>query len=271
MSNLTIPGVQRHPSTLQQKNVMNGLPELYADLVHLRLEHPFSSYGDRDKKTFCLRILTKAFIDGLPGGMPANTKPEEFESILKFQNECLLKELSGKLGALTVSEIEFAFHEGVRGQSGPYFGMCPKTYNQFLTWFFNYDSRNEAWVRYMVGMDTLRFSEVPVKLTKESLIQSAKGAFEDYKNSGKLPFVPHAIYETIKELTGKETLIDKADWESIKSEAKKTLTERFKGKGAVPLCDLLKMENRTFEFEIKKIGLKRFFDSLITNNKTLEI
>lgn len=264
MSDLVTTGIQQHALNIQEKNVLQTLPVSQQDLVHLKLERPINSYSPVQIKTFCLNIFSKACLE-TQSELPTNT-------ILRFQTEALVKELSGKFGGLTVSEIEYAFSEGIRGAAGSYFGLCAQTYHKFLKWIFEHKEKAEAWSKYLTGLQQLKFSETPKQFTKEYLIRSAKRAFEEYKNDGRLPFFPHATYDIIKDILKVKTLIDKKDWQNVRDQAKKNLNTRHRSpKNQKSILEILNMESRTWEFEIKRIALKNFFNNLIANNKTLEL
>lgn len=253
--------IERHQLSANEKNITQMLPPAVLEFVVPRQEKPFSQYSRVMQKTICLGIITRAFTDGSPNGMPT---PE----ILQFQTESLLTEVENKFSTMTVSEIQTAFYLGVRGESGPYFGMCPKSYNQFLKWYFNLPERSAAWNKYLDLLENVKTSNVPVYFTKDKLKELAIEAFNDYKSAGKLPFVSHAIYDTIKELTGRKTLIDPKAWENVKEQAKKAITPQVKRGKTENIEKLLTFENRTYEFACKKIMLKMYFDDLITDNLT---
>lgn len=262
MSNLPI---ERHSLTAHELTITRMLPAGTAEFVIQRQEKPFEKYSKQVQKIICLGIMTRAFTDFSPNGMPS-------AQILQFQTEALLIELKGKFGTMTASEIGAAFNRGIRSESGPFFGMCPMTYNQFLKWYFNLPERSAAWSKYLDFVENVKTSEKPVVLTKDFLIRAAKNAFEDYKKSGSLPIVPHSIYDTIKELMGVSTIIPKKCWENVSHEATEALKKRNSSrKGQKTVSEVLNRESRSWEFECKKIALKMFFDDLINRNEALEL
>lgn len=254
--------------TAKQLEVMQKLPYVNQRYVQLRQERPISQLTPHELISACFQILTKAFIDGTPNGAPDS-------NILTFQTKCLVDEFKGRLSDLTVSEVKEAFSRGIRGESGPYFGMCPKTYHQFLSWYHGLPDRSESWVKYLLALDEIKESKEPTVLTKEYLINSAKESFKNYKESGNLPFVPHAIYDTIKELLGLDTLIDKKVWPDVKETAKKEYSKKHipaKGlKNGINEALTFDVSNRSFEFELKKQGLISYFNALISTGKDLDL
>lgn len=253
--------------TAKEIEVTGNLPYSNQRYVQLRQEKPISQLTPHELTSACFQILTKAFIDGTPNGAPDS-------NILTFQTKCLADEFRGRLAELTVSEVKEAFTRGIRGESGPYFGMCAKTYHQFLKWYHELPERSESWIKYLLALEDIQTTTKPVVLTQDYLIQTAKESFKNYKESGNLPFVPHAIYDTIKELLKVDTLIDKKDWPEVKELAKKACSEKHKPARGLKngLNDALdfSLSNRSFEFHVKKQGLIFYFKRLIAEGKELE-
>jgi len=189
---------------------------------------------------------------------------------LAFQTSALLEAITERFGTLTISEVAEAMKCGVRGDFGAYFGLCAKSYYQFLKAYQELPERSKSWTAYLDAVEKNQLSDKPVVFDREYLERSARNAFSDYKESGRLPFIPHAVYDTIKDLTGLPTLITQSDWPEVKAQAKKELSAKIP-RNMKPLeSALLSMDNRTFEFTCKKIALKLYFDSLITAGKEPE-
>jgi hypothetical protein len=247
------------------------LPVSQQSFVRLRLANKaVKDISQSTLKISCAEILTKASFDM---GSPM----ADDEQVLEFQTLALVNELKGKYGTLTLPEVAEAFTRGIRGETGPYFGMCPKTYHQFLKWFYELPERGKAWIDYLALLEKGETADKPKVFTREYLVHAAKTAFEDYKTSGKLPMVPFAIYDTIKDLKGVKSLMSIKDWPNIQSEAQQSYTEERtrglrKDKVAQVISELIfSQENRGYEFHLKKIGLKYYFDELIREGKGLEI
>lgn len=177
----------------------------------------------------------------------------------------------------TVSEFKSACKNGVIGNYGQWFGMCLKSVNEWIKGYLNSPERALAILEWnkLISEKTFRISEEPIILTKDYLINSAKQSFENYKETGKLPYVPHAIYDTIKEISGLSTLIDKKDWPEIQEIAKKEYSERQTPKrglkrGINESLDF-SVSNRSYEFELKKQMLIFYFNGLISKGKNLEL
>lgn len=245
--------------------------------VSLRLGHKaIKDLPTNTVKRECVDILTTAYFDN---GSPLNMDAKEDAGVLQFQTEALFKELSGKYGTLTLPELSEAFRRGVRGESGAFFGMCPKTYHQFIKYFFDLPERGKAWMNYLEELETPR-AKAPIVLTHEHLQGLAIRTFEEYKLTKDLPqlgSVCGTIYDTIKKSQKVETLIDRLDWAEIKKLAKESYVNEMKRgtkKGDLKkLLDMLiyDISNRSFEFHVKKVGLKFYFDALIKNDKSLEL
>jgi hypothetical protein len=251
-----------------------NLTPVQKSFVDLRVGHkPVSEMSTVTLKRALVDILTKASFDM---GSPMSDDPQ----ILQFQTEACFKELNGKYGALTLPEVSEAFRRGIRGESGPFFGMCPKTYHQFLKWFFEFPERGKSWLAFLEAQSSVETSKKPIYYTPEHLKAIAIRTFGEYKDTGNIQglgsFIA-VIYDTVKELKKVDSLMDKLQWDEIKSEAIKSYdNEMTRGTPKHKLNNVLKLldhslENRSFEFHLKKIGLKFYFDSLIKNNKDLGI
>ena len=155
--------------------------------------------------------------------------------------------------------------------------MCPKTYHQFIKWYFELPERGKAWIDYLTLLEGEKKSTKPLFFTPEQFKKSALDAFEEYKKSGKMPFVPHVIYDTIKDCLGVTTLIPLEKWQEVKEAGRKEYEKKMtigvrdhKVKHVVSKLDT-SVTNKSLEFSIKAAGLKYYFDTLITQNKDLDI
>ena len=215
-----------------------------------------------------LEILTIAYFDMGSGGKLDDT-------MMQSQIDGLFKELSGKYSLMTLPEVKEAFRRGIRGESGPYFGLCPKTYNQFLKWYFELPDRNNAWQAHLTELSQQKDSEKKIVLTIDQLRQACIDAFEDYKNSGKMPFVPFAIYNQIKELKGVKTIIADGKWAQIKKDGielyKKRQTHGMTSKNADKFLRTFIFDNEDLNQTntIKEVALRAYFEELIFKGEEL--
>jgi hypothetical protein len=261
MSQLT----KRDEITLPESN----LPASQQSFVVLRVGHKaIKEMQPNSLKRALTDILT---LSSFEAGSPMGDDPV----ILNAQTLALFGELKGRFLDLTLPEIQEAFNQGVRGQSGPYFGFCSKTYHQFLKWFFELPERQKSWISYLEEQNAkLPRSEKPVWFTKDYFANAAKTAFEDFKTKGTLPMIPFAVYDAIKEVTGAKSLIRQEDWAEVKEEAKKAYKAQITKGRTKDLKNLVlnySLENRSFEFHVKEIGLRRYFEKLISEGKELEL
>jgi hypothetical protein len=252
-----------------QNQLPANIPVSQQAFVVLRVGH--KSIKDLEPnvvKRACVDILTRASFDmGSP--MADNDK------VLQFQTEALYSEMKGKLNTLTIPEVQEAFNRGIRGEAGQFFGLCPRTYHQFLKYFFELPERSESWVNYL---DEQEGKKKPRKIefSQDQLKTHCRNAFSDYRTTGGMPFSPHATYDTLKELLGLKTLIPVEKWEQVKRDAKHNLIQLTKSKAGNKnkASELIKKleytEGSQYEFECKKIGLRIYFEQLIAENKELE-
>lgn len=224
-------------------------------------------------------IISKAFAD------QGQLKVES--DILAYQRENLLSELKrGQFGTLTLPEVQNAFICGIRGESGPFFGMCPKTYHQFLKYEFERPQRTESVKEYLKLSD--KVSEKPKVSQEDSdkmLVSKAIEYFEGYKRSGELEYYAHYCNDALKRKLGlKQFVTDKADQDRIKLEAERVYTERveksisenkFKGRfdEAQKLGEMLAhglQDNQSYKNLVKQLSLKFYFDKLIKSGLSIK-
>jgi hypothetical protein len=197
--------------------------------------------------------------------------------ILSAQSEALKTELTGKYATLTVGELKTAFKRGIYGESGPYFGMCPKTYNQFLKWYIELPDRGKAWIEYMKLIEGAGTSSKPVFYTDEKLKMMVLDAFNTYKINGSLPIAGACVlfYDTLKKANNGETLIDQANWENIKTEGRKSYSNAMSltktAKDAKLMVLDYSMQNASFAAHVKKIAIRFYFDLLISKKQDLKL
>jgi len=256
---------------LIENTAIKKLPVMYQEFVRAKINNlPIQAITNYDLETALKNIILVSYQElGLRDSVDSQ--------VATFLRQTLFNDFrKPPYSNATVQEIQLFVSKGLRGDYGTFKGQLNvinvQNIHHWVKAGLADKTRIAAMEEFNRKLDEQLKSSVPVKLTKEALLASAKGAFKDYKESGKLPFVPHAIYDTIKELSGLKTLINSSEWPAIQQEAKANLEKRHKSKrGEKSVSEILNMESRTFEFEVKRIGLQRFFDNLITEGKTLEI
>jgi hypothetical protein len=240
------------------------LPDNYKPYVKLKAGHQtlgrLLEKGQTNLvKKLCLDIITVSSFEQSPNGQPDN-------KILQAQTESLFNELKGKYLTLTPPELKECFRLGIRGESGPYFGLCPKTYAQFLKWWFDKDERLKAWTKYIDLVNGFTRAEKP-SLAPEWFYEACEKAFIRYKEKGDLPVSPFGYYDFIKQYLGAETLIDKEKWPQIRNEANIEYRAKVKGLEIAKEWTLDPEVNLVYGNCIKNIAVKYFFDKLILEGK----
>lgn len=252
-----------------EKQAFQSLNDIQQYYVRLKLEPPIAAIKSQsDIKRACLDIITKSMMDNSPNGQ-TDTK------ILQFQTETLYNELSGKFKSLTLSEIKEAFRLGIRGETGPFFGMCAKTYHQFIKHWFEREERGKAWELYISKVNGWKLAEKPA-LDKSFFFRACEKAFTRYRERKEMPEVPFSLYDFIKEYTGEETLIDRLDYPKIKIEAERIYKEKIKHSALKEMAREWKLIadethpdfNKVYANSIKEVATKYYFESLIKQNKT---
>ena len=194
---------------------------------------------------------------------------------LLLHAQSLRGEIKGRFELMTLPEVKEAFRRGIRGESGAFFGMCAKTYNQFLKWYFDLPDRGKSWTEYLDSCQNLQIEGKPKRLSDDELKQACLDAFEDFKKSGKMPFVPFAIYEQIKEFKKVKTLIPVEKWKQVKEDGKK-LYETRKTHGMTKRQSevwLISIRSESEESElsntIKEVALRAYFSELVSGGYDL--
>ena len=191
---------------------------------------------------------------------------------------------------LTHLELKTACKNGVIGNYGQWFGMCLKTFNEWIKAYLNAEVRKQAIKDWNLAVEKSQFSDKPIVnldlFNKESCLR----AFENYKNTGNMPMAAFAYYDTINDLigvdyNGKKSLItDKAARKhlvSISEEEYQKMALNSKKRAEIngnfgageTIMDALLTDVRalkSFERITKFNFLKYYFDYLIKNNIQLD-
>ena len=220
----------------------------------------------------CSEIIAKSFADS--GQLNVTSE------MLKFQTQSLVDELSGKYKELTLDEVREAFKKGIRGETGPYFGLCAKTYHQFIKHYFESKERSEA-MRVYLNLENQTFTKEKLTDEQKDMImkQAALSLFNEYYETKKLNFYgAHRIYDYLwqdKKLI-KWTDEERKELKDIAFKEYESDLKKQRDTGQILpsvyrqiLENLDGDKNRTFINKVKAEGLKRFFDKLITNNQKL--
>jgi len=208
-------------------------------------------------------ILAQSAFDA---GQQMGDMPE----VLAAQTEALFKEFKGRFSELTLPEVREAFKMGVRGEFGAYFGFCPATYHKFLKSFYEYPERMRSWADYTTSQTKDQMK--PIYYTPERLREIAQKNYIEYKETGAIPYAPHAIYNVVCEMEGVEvvrsgkrvkTLIPNDDEaREIFNEVKQKYLFGKKEKRSPNPWDCSEVMMTSFEFALKKAYLLRYWDKM---------
>jgi len=210
--------------------------------------------------------------------MESGVKDQSDLTVINFLTETLVRDLQApRFSHLSFEDIKLALHLGVRREYGEYMGVNIQTIHSWIKSFIGDKNRELAIKEFnsKISATTIK----PLIYTPEFYKRASVNAFNDYKSVGKLPFAGAAagIYDTIKDHLNLNTLIKTEDWKNVYETAKKNYTDRMtpklpNGKPKKVVIDLdYSLKNVTMEFEIKREGLKIFFEGLIKENKDLEL
>lgn len=248
------------PTTLE-KEAFNKLPESLKPFVQARLEQVVKTLTDNDLKHKCLDIITQAFAE--QGQFNIDNK------ILSTQIEALFTELrtQAPFKGLTLSEVKNAFKTGIRGETGLFFGMCAKTYHQFLKHYAEKKERSEGMRKYLDLLNEPKRVEKPLATKMAETAESYNRALEHYKKTKEMPYTSFAFYDyLVNDL--KIEVVSKEDKFKIAKQAETEYTTELKVKKGQGLIRCEQYEsiitslssNPTLKNRMKKLALKKYWD-----------
>lgn len=253
-----------------EKQAFSKLPDGLKPFAEARIEPPVKSINDLKLKNECLNIITISYSEQAQFNVES--------SILTHQTKALYDELRShsKFRELTLTEVKNAFKVGIRGESGPFFGMCAKTYHQFLKHYYDKPERVKAMNEYLKLINVTNKEE----LSPEEKLKKSKEAclwfFKEYKETKILPNGHYSLYDTLWSFgllrmppEQKKAVKTKITQEYVKA------IESAKKRGrisSVQLKDILGNldSNPTLKGMLRKEAIIIYFNELITNNKSLE-
>lgn len=139
--------------TVREQSVIDNLPEHIKQFVVARNDTPLKFLTPNQVKKGISEILCQASFDM---GSPMSTDLK----ILQFQTEACFNEFNFKYSSLTLPEVKNAFKMGIRGEFGQYFGLCPKTYHQFIKSYYELPERFKANNEYLKQVGAQESKEV---------------------------------------------------------------------------------------------------------------
>ena len=237
------------------------IPESLRGYATARIgKKPIKDLTPNEVKKHCNEIIGKAFAD--------DGKFQVTSEMLSFQSLALFEELTGKFKDLTIDELKEAIRLGMRGETGAWFGLCAKTYHQFIKHYFERKERSEAMRVYLdlfgTGITDRKLSESE---KRDEMIKGIRLAYEAYCKCGELPFYPAPYYDFIRNDL-KLTNWSKEQRDEIESEAKQEYIKRLTEDKKNRLIDTLKYKqiienlttNQTYFNYLKRVALKKFFE-----------
>lgn len=256
-------------SDLVVQNIAN-LPTHLQKFAELRIgKTPFRNLKPMQQSKVCLDIITKS--------LAATGNKGEDENLLVFQSNELKDCLKDKYGELTADEILKALDMLIAGDFGPYMGLYKKSYYQALKGYYEIPERSQSMKQYLAIIEAPKTSEKPLELKIKETKESVLKAFNEFKETGNLPFTAFAYYDFLKE-QGKFnwTREEKLEMNNQAEKEYEGILRERKSKGVIKpsqMADLMLNlnTNATFKNICKRIALKRYFDQLINEGKELEI
>lgn len=247
--------------TIIEKEAFNKLPESLKPFVMARLEKPVKEITDNELKKNCYDIISLAFIEQ----NQLSVEPD----LIAFQRDSLFTELRTQplFKGLTLSEVKNAFKTGIRGETGSFFGMCAKTYHQFLKHYADKKERTECMRLYLDALNEPKKSEKPLATKMAETAESYKRALEHYKKTKEMPYTSFAFYDyLVNDL--KIEVVSKEDKFKIAKQTETEYTSELKFKKAKGQIrgdqyeDIISSlsSNPTLKNRMKKLALKKYWD-----------
>lgn len=256
--------------TVKEKEAFSKLPDGLKSFAEARIEPPVKNINDLKLKKECLDIITISYSE--QGQFNIESQ------ILTHQTKALYDELRShsKFRELTLTEVKNAFRVGIRGESGPFFGMCAKTYHQFLKHYYEKPERTNAMNEYLKLISITNKEELSPEEKSKRNKESCLWFFNEYKTNKTLPAGHYSLYNTLWDLGLLRLPLEQKT--AIKTKITKEYTkamESAKKRGRVSikqLKDILENleSNPTLKGMLRKEAIIQYFDELLKNNKSLE-
>lgn len=253
--------------SLITNNQFDKLPESLRQYAINRVgKKAIKDLHPNEVKRHCTEIIAKTYAE--------DGKFQVTSEMISFQSQALFDELTGRFKDLTIDELKEAFRLGIRGETGAYFGLCARTYHQFIKHYFERKERTEA---MRVYLDQFGTGITDKKLTddekREQMIKGIRLAYEAYCKSGELPFYPAPYYDFIRNEL-KLTNWTKEQRDEIEQEAKEQYTNKLIDDKKNRVIDTHKFKliienlttNQTYFNYLKRVALKKFFESCKISN-----
>jgi hypothetical protein len=261
--------------TLTENTTISKLPVQMQQIVIAKFQKPIKSIKDFDLATSIKNML---IISHAELGITVEGK----DQVVSFLRDTLLKDFRGaKYEHISFDLIKLFVSNGIRGEYGTFKNQMNTISIQNIHYWINEGLKSEkykhALKEFNLKLDEENKQNTVKPMQDGDLMYSCLSAFETYKETGELPsFGAHAYYDIIKRFLNLKTLILNEDWQAVKKEAKFNYINLTKSKAArkADIPGMLKKLSfdgtGQHEFEIKKVGLKFYFDRLIKENKNLE-
>lgn len=259
--------------TIIENTAVQNIPVQLKKFVEAKFKPTIKSYSDYDLERGIKNIIIISFTE-------LGIKDAGEDKITTFLCETLLRDLrAAKFEHITLEEIQLFISNGIRGEYGSFNNQMNTINIQNLHWWIRKGmesvERKNALDAFNKELDKINKSGKPVFYTPEQFKKLAIEAFNDYKNSGKMPYVPHVIYDTIKESLNVKSLINQEDWPYIQAEGIEEYKRKYtfgkrehELKKIIENLDLSK-DNKALSFATKGVALKHYFDKLIAEGKEI--
>jgi hypothetical protein len=275
---------------LIENKAISEIPAAYQELIRAKINHPaISSMGDYELEVSLKNIVMVSYAEmGLKDSVDTQTAT--------FLRQTLMKDFKRiPFCNATVQEIELFISRGLRGEYGTFKGQLNVINVQNIHHWVRSGLTSKDRELAMKEFNKKLQEQETVQLTEEQKFEilkaGARKRFLDYKEGGNLGIGAYVIYDTINKIkgvetsTGKKSLItDPQTREKVWKECKVELERKYsqeKRKAerggnhtlAGSISEFMVSDSTQGELHMrcKEKFLRIYFDSLISNGKTLEI
>lgn len=268
--------------TTEEIRILESLTEPEQVFVKAKFSKLIREHTNLDLENGCADIVADVISAAGPG---SKNDKEVAINIYMTLSQDLRKP---KFLKVALAEVSEACYRGVRREFGDFFAPNISVIHGWIDAYMRLKDRTEAINKFTLKLkdQPVSTTEVPVFIQVKRDKEAAINCFTDYKTSGKLPFFGFAYYDCLVKLLGVKTLVSDPEVRaSIKRQtvdgykdklvAEKERAERrgsFNEANAIMERILTGVSaDATVLNKQKELALKWYFDSLINQNKDLEL
>jgi len=250
-----------------------NLNELERQIIKATRSSMVKDVEDKNLISLLIVIIENAFIDT---GQSPKVADSDIKRFNKEFAKSLMQDIREYFSSIRVEEIELAVKNGIRNYYGDFFGINVSTIHGFIRAYKHSPDRSEAIRKQKLHEESMITTDNSKPANIEAMFRAGCiQAFEDYKKTKNIIDFGSVRYEYLKE-KGLIT-ISEQQYKELKIRAKTLveleLSSMKSGKDTSSIIALINTFNNQRESrvtaEINLLAMKDFFDTLISQNKSL--